>query len=207
MPTIKALDSSREIETRWGDTLQKIAQRELGDASRWIDIVNINQLKPPYLTGNPIEATDYVLLYGDKLTIPSGSRYVSATTDASEVFGKDMHLDNGRLTAENGDLAIVAGSDNLLQALSNRVLTNKGDLLYHKKYGSSVRRIIGRKGNSRSGDIASGFVQRALLSDPRVNSIKSADADVSGDALKVTAAVETTSGSTITLGIIDGISA
>jgi len=207
MPTIKTLTASRQIETRWGDTLQKIAQRELGDASKWIDIANINQLKPPYLTGDPIVSNANVLLYGDSLTIPSGGGAASATSDPDEVFGKDAKLDKGKLTAANGDLAIVSGAGNVLQALSNRVLTEQDELLYHRKYGSSVRRIIGKKGNSRSGDIASGFVQRALLADSRVAQIKSSNVAVSGDSMKITVSVETTTGKIITLGIVDGFPA
>lgn len=207
MPITKTLDSSREIEIRWGDTLQKVSQRELGDASRWIDIANINRLKPPYITGDPLETNDHVFLYGDSLIVPSGGRAISATTDTDEVFGKDIRLTKGKLTAENGDLSFAIGVDNLLQALENRVLTDKGELLYHKQYGSSVRRIIGRKGNSRSGDIASGFIQRAILSDARVGRIKSADISVSGDVMRADVSVETASGKTITLGIVNGFSA
>ncbi len=47
----RTLTGWRFVETLANDTMQGIAARELGDASRWVDLVNINGLTPPYLTG------------------------------------------------------------------------------------------------------------------------------------------------------------
>jgi hypothetical protein len=58
----------REIIIMQGDTLERIAQRELGDALRWLDIVVLNNLKAPYIAS---VRADGVKQYGDKLLIGS----------------------------------------------------------------------------------------------------------------------------------------
>jgi len=59
----------REIRIQRGITLERIAQLELGDATRWVEIAVLNNLKPPYLneTGG-----DGVKKFGDKLLIGVG---------------------------------------------------------------------------------------------------------------------------------------
>ena len=37
----------RHAEVHHGDTLQRISLRELGDASRWVELVLLNELRPP----------------------------------------------------------------------------------------------------------------------------------------------------------------
>lgn len=56
----------REVTIQQGDILERIAQREYGDASRWLDIVVLNNLKPPYLDE---VASDGVKAYGDTLLV------------------------------------------------------------------------------------------------------------------------------------------
>jgi hypothetical protein len=58
--------SVREIIINRNDTLERIAQREYGNALRWIDIVVLNSLKPPYIDS---VASDGVKAPGDKLMI------------------------------------------------------------------------------------------------------------------------------------------
>ncbi len=58
----------REYIIMRGDTLERIAQRELGDALRWIDIVVLNNLKPPYISD---VRADGIRQYGDKILLGS----------------------------------------------------------------------------------------------------------------------------------------
>lgn len=67
---IKAPTSVREITILRGDTLERIAQREYNDALRWIDIVVLNNLKPPYLSE---EGGDGVRKPGERLLIGVGN--------------------------------------------------------------------------------------------------------------------------------------
>jgi LysM repeat protein len=51
------------------DTLPLIAQRFLGDSSRWIDIVSLNNLRYPYITEDVYESIGITKAYGN-LTAP-----------------------------------------------------------------------------------------------------------------------------------------
>ncbi len=64
--SIRKPSSVKEITIRQNDTLEKIAQRELGDATRWVDLVVLNDLKPPYIDS---QNGDGVKQTGDKLLV------------------------------------------------------------------------------------------------------------------------------------------
>lgn len=57
----------RQVRIKRNDTLERIAQRELGDAVRWTEIVILNKLKPPYIDDN---GGDHVKKFGDTLLVP-----------------------------------------------------------------------------------------------------------------------------------------
>ena len=62
-------DFVREVTIQRGDILERIAQREYGSADRWLDIVVLNNLKPPYIDetgGDGIKKPGEKLLIGDK---------------------------------------------------------------------------------------------------------------------------------------------
>jgi LysM repeat protein len=50
-----------EYEVKKGDTLSRIARRELGDGNRWREIAEINNIDPPYR-----------IVVGQKLDLPPG---------------------------------------------------------------------------------------------------------------------------------------
>lgn len=64
--TITKPSSVKEVTILNGDTLERIAQRELGNALRWLDLVVLNELKPPYISDT---AADGVKKFGDKLLV------------------------------------------------------------------------------------------------------------------------------------------
>jgi hypothetical protein len=57
----------RQVRIRQNDTLERIAARELNDASRWVELVILNKLKAPYVDAN---TADGVKKYGDTLLVP-----------------------------------------------------------------------------------------------------------------------------------------
>jgi phage baseplate assembly protein W len=193
----KRLTGYRFVTIQQGDTLQAIAQRELGDAALWADLITINGLAPPYLTGDPSLASASVKLYGQQITLPAVSVQVSATTDPERVFGVDLRLTDGQLIAENGDLAVVAGVANLSQALKNRIETELGELLFHPNYGCAVSRVKGEGGDPTAATLGAKYVEGAILDDPRIDSVESVKATIIGDSCQIVAIATPITGTSI----------
>lgn len=49
--------ATRQVTIEYNDTLERIAQREYGNALRWLDLVVLNDLKPPYISENGEDGT------------------------------------------------------------------------------------------------------------------------------------------------------
>ena len=184
----------RFVSTRRGDTLQAIAARELGDAARWTDLIAYNSLVPPFITDDPAQATAGVILTGASILVPAPSPVVTSTTDPEAVFETDIALQGGRLTIANGDFGVVSGPANLAQALTNRIETEQGELIYHASYGSRVRRLVGAMNGPTASLLAAQYVRAAVIQDPRISKVVSATAQVSGDVIRAAATVQPVSG-------------
>lgn len=185
--------------TEYGDTLQAIAARELGDASRWVDLITYNKLVPPFITDDASEAGPGVLLTGSPILVPAPAPASSLRQpDAAQAFGADMQLDaRGVLMTDGNDFVIVAGAANLTQALKNRVVTERGDLLFHLLYGCDLRRIVGTVNGPTANLLAARSVKKALLQDRRVSTVRNAQATVSGDTINVTANADSVVGAPV----------
>jgi phage baseplate assembly protein W len=194
----RTLAGWRFVETLANDTMQGIAARELGDASRWVDLVNINGLTPPYLTGNSSQAGPTVKLFGQLILVPASTPQVSAQTDPDAVYGTDCQLFDGDLQpTDGGDFATVAGRANLRQAIVGRIATDPGELLFHLDYGCAIRKLLGKANGPTSELLAGKYVAGALLSDPRVKFVSSAIVQVTGDVLAVDATIVPIAGAPI----------
>lgn len=181
------LTGVRFVQTQWGDTLQKIALREVGDASKWVDIVNINGLSAPYLTGDDSQVTASVLKFGDSIKVPSTFDSTNGAASASEIYGTDIDLTSGDFTAtDSGDIAVLVGNDNLRQALTMRVNVQRYELVYYPTYGSFVRTMLGKGNNPINANIANGYAQASVQSDPRVQRVQNSTVQVTGDAMEIT---------------------
>ena len=181
----KPLTGYRFIDTLVGDTLQKIAARELGDAGQWGTLIAYNNLVPPYLTDDPDQVAPGVLLTGSQILIPAGAPVISTTTDPTKVFSTDLLLSNGLLTASNGDFAVVSGRDNLSQALKNNVETPQGALLWHTWYGSLCSRVIGSTNGPTQALLVEKYASASIEMDPRVSEVDQAIATITGDSMSV----------------------
>lgn len=195
---LKRLAGFRFVEIQHGDTLQRIALREMGDASLWPNLIDINDLTPPYLTDDPALAGPKVKLFGHLLMVPAGEPQGEADPDAARIYGSDVALNKGLLQAdETGDLALVAGVPNLKQALENRLATPLRDLLFHASYGCNVHSLKGEAGQPGIATLGAQFVRSAMLDDPRVREVGSAKANLTGDVLSVSATVTPITGTTV----------
>jgi len=190
----KPLTGYRYVDIQHGDTLRAIAARELGDASRWVELIAYNSLVPPYVAEAPSPG---VLAYGAQILVPAPTRIISTTADPDRVFEIDIDLSKGHLEAEDGDFALVSGRANLRQALKHRVETDRGELVYHGNYGSFVRRLIGAVNGPTSALLAAEYAKSAIQADPRISSVTQATAEVVGDKISVSVEAQPISGRTV----------
>lgn len=88
-------------------------------------------------------------------------------TDLKVRFNGDGLVD---LDLGVGDLRTVDGTDNLVQALTLRILTRRGELtaLGHRRYGSRIAELIGEPLDRENMGLLRRFVRKALLGDRRV---------------------------------------
>lgn len=88
-------------------------------------------------------------------------------TDLKVRFNGDGLVD---LDLGVGDVRIVDGTDNLVQALTLRILTRRGELgtLGHLRYGSRIAELIGEPQDRENMGLLRRFVRKTILADRRV---------------------------------------
>lgn len=189
--------SYRLAETHFGDDLQAIAAREMGDANRWPELIWLNKLTHPYITDDPRLAGGSVIQSGSLIKIPAPVGVYTDDAASGQVFERDCQLVGKMLQVDvSGDIAVVAGIDNLKQQLTHRINTPTGQARRHPTYGCMVWRLHGMKGGIGN-MLGAEYVQSSLLSDYRISNVTYAVAETSGDVLRVTASAETIAGSSV----------
>lgn len=146
--------------------------------------------------------------YGETLYIPiEGSTEVrEAPINFVNVYGIDIYAgDNlsyefGMLRkSTNNDLLLVAGLDNLKQALVRRVTTPEGSLLGHPEYGSRFYQYIGKALSYQIPELLKIETSRCLKGDPRVKDVSDIEVNFYGEAAHITCTVTTYTDENFTL--------
>lgn len=181
------------------DTLQSIAQQEMGDMSAWEEIVDYNRLVYPFITDNlqeKLQNPEGLVTEGDTIIIPIEVDLLDTDSDSLGQRDKDliMGLALGRdlklayieesvankgnfgetlgLVADNrGDIQVVQGVDNLRQATITRLLTPKGSLLGHPKYGSDFHNILGSRNTYETLIMLEDEIVSTLKMDSRIDEV------------------------------------
>lgn len=194
------LPSFRLAQTRHGDDLQAIAARELGDANRWPELVWVNNLTWPYLTGDEGSASSSVLLYGSQIKVPAPVGVYSDSAEQGRVYERDCRMYQRQLIDNGaGDLDLVSGTDNLKQQLQHRINTPRGQARRHPEYGCRIWLLIGRVNGQTAGALGAAYIKSALESDYRVSKVTNSSAVMSGDAINATAQAEAIAGGQLDL--------
>lgn len=152
--------ASQVYRLRLGEDLNVLAQRFLGDASRWTELAYLNGWVDVDRLAN-----GRIAELGDIIFIPIENNDIVNLS-----FGEDLLLnDEGELVIENNDLVTVQGSKNLEQGLKLRMKAVQGETPIFKNYGLPI--TIGRRLTpSFSGYI--GSIMRAQLNkDLRVDRV------------------------------------
>lgn len=193
---------------QYEETMQAIAQRYYGDVSYWIDLVEHNNLKYPYLVETDEEKMqdpERLASTGDTIIIPIESDLTDVS--AKEINSRDkdvlVELALGRdlnITADekyfnehgtsdnilafstngNGDLDTVKGIDNMKQQLQARLLTPRGSLMLHPNYGSDLHNLFGLNIPEQA-TLIEMEVLRTLTADNRVKSANLVDWKIQGN--------------------------
>jgi Protein of unknown function (DUF2634) len=101
-----------------------------------------------------------------------------------------------------GDPGMVSGVDNLVQALTLRLLIERGELggLGHPRYGTRIRDLLGHTMDRANIELLRRYVRSALLDDPRVAEVVHVAVTprpAEPGAVDVTATVTAVSGATV----------
>lgn len=184
----RRLTGYRLVETHWGDDLQAVAAREMGDANRWPELVWLNSLAHPYITTNPLDVRPGVLQAGAFIKVPSASGVWTDDAERGQVYERDCQMvDRMLVVGDDGDLAVASGSDNLRQQLQHRVDTPRGQARRHPTYGSLHHRLLGTVNGPIAGMLGAQYVKAALRADYRVARVDFSRGEVVGDAIMITA--------------------
>lgn len=198
-----AIPAYRLVDTLRGDTMQSIAYRELGNAGRWPDLVALNDLRPPFITDDPDLVVPGVLLSGQVIKVMVPAPFVPASRSPDDVFQRDVALNNRLLSADDdGDFLMVSGVPNLKQAINHAMVTDRGQLQFHPRYGSLIPRIIGEVNSPVAAIIAAEYAKSVVGADKRIARVVSAEAESEGDKINVVVRAETIYGRTIDLDVI-----
>lgn len=171
------------------DTIHTIAAKALGDPDRFKEIVILNGLKPPYISATGGNGT---LKPGDLILIPSSGGTDSVAgikqnaeyevtkgfVHAEKSLGVDLRVDEDfdLVFANFGDYDLVAGIQNMAQAIVIRMGLDKGSLKRHPSIGAGLQ--TGAKTKDVQ-EIREDLV-RSLQADSRVESIPFASVEQQG---------------------------
>ena len=181
--TLPVPSSVRAVEILGGDTIQIVATRELGNPDRFKDLVILNNLKPPYIDD---AGGSGVLKTGEKILIPQNSQQESTgvkrnkgfeisrfLSESEKALGVDIRLDNNNdlAVANTNDLDLIAGVENLSQAVLIRLHLEPGALKRHLDVGVGLP--VGEKvTGARLAEIRSNIIS-SFSSDLRIESVAS----------------------------------
>ncbi|MDD2878491.1 MAG: hypothetical protein PHZ23_14830 [Acidiphilium sp.] len=163
-----------------GQSLLDVAAQQTGNFENWQQIATLNNLSVPY-TGT---TTAGVAQPGTQLFIPiPGTQSAASNTPVSyevNFLGIDIYLGpiGQSMLPWIGDFYLIGGYSNLQYALSRRVLTTQGSLVYHVNYGSRIPPEVGNIQTSRTIGHIAAYGASAMQSDPRVSSVTNVSASL-----------------------------
>ena len=197
LPVSQSADAPRaSVQYSWraGDTLQGLALRAYGDASRWREIAEFNGLRGArWGDGRPLSVGDTLLVPRDPVDEVRGA------APESDPFGVDLRVDlaTGDLVLRDNDTALSEGPANLAQALALRLLTEQGESWILPTYGLPLR--VGGVGSPRESAYLAAQVSDQLRQDARVREVNSVEVLSEGDLVAVSVTFTPIAGSTTTI--------
>lgn len=193
---LSAQQAVRQMKLPAGMSLERLAQIELGDSTRWGEIVEVNGLKAPYISDDPQESRDGVLKAGSNIMIPTPllngfsqapvgkiNKLTSGMSELEKSLGVDFKLDSNfdLVLSSSGDFELIAGSDNMAQGTVLKLSYEPGDVMLYPQLGSGIQ--VGKKFPPIQ-DL-SDRITNSLLQDQRVHRVADLSLRREGSSLYV----------------------
>ena len=161
-----------------GDTLQSIAQVQLSDENLWIYIASVNGI-----------SDNEDLVVGEEIYIPivtegfAKDSFIITEDTQRNPYGTDIRLDaDGNIVIqENSDVALIGGVENVKQSVDMRLKTLAGSMIKQTAFGLTAQ--PGVAGTEMAIKYLRMNLRAALISDPRIDSIKNIQVHIGGDRI------------------------
>ena len=179
---------------RSGDTLQGLALRVYGDATRWAEIQRLNNLRSARHWGDGTP-----LAVGDRLLVPLGADTDASKREGDDLYGVDLALNlaTGDLELRDNDVTLTRGARNLEQGLALRLLTSQGESYILPSYGLPLR--VGSVALEREVAYLSAQVSDQLKQDGRVRDVPSVEVLIEGDQVAIQATIDPVVGDAVSV--------
>lgn len=179
---LTAQQAVKQVKLQAGMSLERLAQIELGDSTRWGEIVEVNGLKPPYISNDPNESRDGVLKAGSNILIPTpvqngfsqvpqgkDNKLTSGMSELERSLGVDFKVDGNfdLVLSSSGDFELIAGANNMAQAVVLKLSYEPGEVMLYPEIGSGL--VVGKKFPAIE-DIKD-RITNSLLQDSRVQKV------------------------------------
>ncbi len=156
-----------------GQSLMDFASKNMGDYTQWTNVIDANNLEPPFIASTPTanEASP-----GQQLFLPTGQQNTPVLSQQPSYtlnfLGTDVYYGPSQSDLLwTGDFQIVTGYTNLQYALLRRLQTPIGSLIYHINYGSRIPDEIGNIISTNITGHFNDYAESAILADPRTQSL------------------------------------
>jgi len=83
-------------------------------------------------------------------------------------LGQDLRFDDTLTVTPTKNFCLVYGTDNLVQAIKDRLKTRKGELFAHQEYGSSLWELLGRPITTSTVGLAKLYFLETIIAEPRI---------------------------------------
>lgn len=188
----------KESTINRGDTIERIASRALGTSDRFLELVTLNNLEPPYIDPSGQSTNPRVKNPGDAILIPvfaeylnsnlklpvRGSKLTAGMTPAEKFMGVDLKLspDSDLIINNVNDFDLIAGYNNAGQAVRIKLNLEKGSLITDPELGVGIG--TGEKITLSLSEIVDDFTG-SILQDPRFSDAKVTKAARIGGTLEL----------------------
>jgi hypothetical protein len=188
--------------------LSDLVESLVGDPAATAAVITYNDLDYPYITGTPAyqKGANKVLTKGDVLYLPFPKELVSGDINTKinplksslslyqEVLGRDLKLTKSThgttgvsefnlSISPNGDLDLIAGEDNIKQAIEIKLNVERGELTIHPEFG--LIPVMGKKGTKVLNFDLYLSLNDTMLSDGRIKDLVDTRVKTTGDVVSV----------------------